>query len=458
MFAWLVARQTDGQFVLRIEDTDKNREVAGSENHIFESLNWLGLEWDEGPDKGGAESYRQSERLPIYRAWAKKLLEGDRAYADPYSPEELNELRRGASAAKQPFLFREHRPQNPPAWTEGRPLRFKSDPKIYEWKDAVMGELSTGPEAVDDYILIKSDGFPTYNFAHIIDDYLMNISHVIRSQEFLPSVPKFLNLYEALNFTPPILATLPYVMRPDGKKKLSKRDGAKDILDYRNEGYLPAALINFLATLGWNDGSEQEIFSLIELEEKFSLDRVQKSGARFDEERLRWMNGHYIRHTELHKLQGIVEEYWPAPAKKYSREYRAKVLGLIQERLKYFAEIPELSHFFFTEPEEQAILNLYKNPTDKQLKEKDSSAFIEMLKKATSVLEQSDFKYDDIVKRLNETLRLLNTKPAMLFPVIRIAITGSKNSPELFGTLVTLGKETGLKRLRQALGYLEKQT
>jgi glutamyl-tRNA synthetase len=240
LFAWLLARQDKGQFLLRLEDTDKTREVAGSAEHIMESLHSLGLQWDEGPDIGGPHApYRQSDRLDIYKEWAYKLIEKGRAYADPYSPDEVDKFRDEAKASKQPFLYRNHRPEFPPEWDGNQPLRFKSEPKAYQWHDAVLGDLSAGEEAVDDFILIKSDGFPTYNFCHIIDDLLMEITHVIRSQEFIASVPRYLNLYDALGIKWPILATLPYVMGPDGKKKLSKRDGAKDILEYIRGGYLP---------------------------------------------------------------------------------------------------------------------------------------------------------------------------------------------------------------------------
>ena len=283
LFAWLVAKQAGGQFLLRIEDTDRTRHVKESEQHTLDCLNWLRLTPDETPA-------RQSQRLDIYKKWAEKLLKSGRAYADPTSEAELDRLRQEAKAAKKPFLYRENRPSKTPTWDGSIPLRFKSEPKDYKWQDEVMGDLASGPEAIDDFIIMKSDGYPTYNFAHIVDDHEMGISHVIRSQEFLPSVPKFFNLYEALGIEKPKLATLPYVMGPDGKKKLSKRDGAKDILDYKREGYLPDALINFLATLGWNDGTEQEIFSADELIEKFDLSRVQRGGARFDEQRLLWMN------------------------------------------------------------------------------------------------------------------------------------------------------------------------
>ena len=213
LFAWLLARQNDGQFILRLEDTDQKREVAGADEHIYKSLKALGIDYDEGPDKpGDFGPYRQSERLDIYKKWAQKLIDAGRAYADPYSAEEVQKFREEAQKNKQPFLYRNHRPENPPAWNGTQPLRFKSDPKNYTRKDAVMGELSTGPETIDDFILIKSDGFPTYNFAHIVDDAEMQITHIIRGQEFLASIPNYLNLYEALELEPPVIATVPHIL------------------------------------------------------------------------------------------------------------------------------------------------------------------------------------------------------------------------------------------------------
>ena len=197
LFAWLLARHEAGKFILRIEDTDKKREVEGSVEHIIKCLNALGLDYDEGPEKGGQYGpYKQSERLKIYDKWARQLINQDRAYADPYSPEQLNGFRQAAAKNHQPFLFRNHRPDNPPEWDGSQPLRFKSEPKDYSWNDEVMGKLSAGEEAIDDFILIKSDGYPTYNFAHIVDDNEMKISHVMRGHEFLASTPNYLNLYE----------------------------------------------------------------------------------------------------------------------------------------------------------------------------------------------------------------------------------------------------------------------
>jgi len=450
LFAWLVARQAGGQFILRIEDTDRAREVAGSEQHIQDCLGWLGLDWDEG-------LYRQSERLDTYREWAQKLVDKGRAYADSHTPEQLEKLRAEAKAAKKPFLFREHRPANPPKWDGGQSLRFLSQPQEYSWRDEVMGKLSAGPEAIDDFIILKSDGYPTYNFAHIVDDNLMEVSHVIRSQEFLPSVPKFLNLYDALEIERPKLATLPYVLGPDGKKKLSKRDGAKDILDYKKGGYLPAALINFLATLGWNDGTEQEIFSIDELIKKFDLSRVHKSGARFDEKRLEWMNGHYLRQLTPAELAKAAEKFWPANTAKVDDDYKQAVLAVVQERLKYLSELPELTEFFFKEPAGPAVIELYEQPVDKQLTTLSKNQLSEFLKAVIDELHGSDFSKDDISRRMNELLARLKTKPGILFAAVRIAVTGAAASPELFGTLAVLGKDKSLTRLQKALTGLEKQ-
>ncbi len=226
LFAWLVARQAGGEFILRIEDTDRAREVEGAEAHIIQSLKVLGLDYDEGPDvPGDYGPYRQTERLAKYQEWAQVLIDAGRAYADPYTSEEVQAFREQAQKAKKPFLYRKHRPENPPKWDGTTALRFKSDPKDYRWTDAVMGDLHAGAEAIDDFILIKSDGFPTYNFAHIVDDHEMQISHVIRGQEFIASVPNYLNLYEALEFEVPVLATMPHIQprpRPAQRRPLRR--------------------------------------------------------------------------------------------------------------------------------------------------------------------------------------------------------------------------------------------
>ncbi len=451
VFAWLVARQNKGKFILRLEDTDKKREVEGSGQHIMDSLKALGLEWNEGPDIGGPHTpYLQSERLESYKAWAQKLIDAGRAYADPYTAEEVQSFREEAQRNKQPFLYRNHRPDKTLTWDGSQPLRFKSAPKPYKWHDAIMGDLSTGPEVIDDFILIKSDGYPTYNFAHIIDDLEMEITHVIRGQEFIASVPNYLNLHEALDISPPIMATAPHVLGPDGKKKLSKRDGAKDVLDYVRDGFLPDALVNFIVSLGWNDGTEQEVFTREELIQKFSLDRVQKSGAHFDERRLAWMNGAHIRALPLEELYKKVSGFWPEEASGHSDEHKIQVLGLVQERLKYFAELSELTRFFFID----LPVDLLLVRDNKQLGKLETRELNILLEQAKVTLEQSNFTVQDLTDRLNQLLEQTSQKPGILFSLIRIATTQAPASPALAETLALLGKETSLRRLGQMLESL----
>lgn len=452
LFAWLLARQNDGQFILRLEDTDKNREVEGSGQHIIDSLRWVGIEWDEGFDKGGDFGpYQQSQRLDRYKEWAQKLIDSGRAYADPYTTEEVQAFRQAAVDSKQPFLFRNHRPENPPVWDGSQPLRFKSDPKSYSWHDEVMGDLTTGPEVIDDFVLIKSDGYPTYNFCHIVDDAEMEITHIIRGQEFISSVPNYLNLYEALGLTPPIMATVPHILGAEGNKKLGKRDGAKDILDYAKDGFLPQAMMSFLATLGWNDGTEQEVFTQDELIEKFSLDRVGRSGARFDERHLLWANGHFIRQLSLSQLGKRVADFWPPEAKNYDDDYRQSVLGLVQERLKFFAELPDLTWFFFTDdvPVDPALLE-----THKQLKKLPKDELAGLLQRSIDALQATEFTTEALQAALNQLLEDTAQKPAVLFSLIRIAVTQAPASPGLADTLAVLGKTRSLARLQTAYDTL----
>ena len=505
LFAYLVAKQAGGHFVLRLEDTDKKREVAGSAEHLIASLKALGLQYDEGPDiDGGYGPYRQSDRLDLYREWANKLIEQGRAYADPYTPEEIQAFRDQATAEKRAFRYRDHRPESTPAWDGTTPLRFKSEPKSYTYHDEVFGDVTTSPEVVDDFILIKSDGYPTYNFAHIIDDLLMEITHVIRGQEFISSMPNYLALYEALGFdipapsrstspsqpssaegsafpaegdqddsslrSPvpeaidgcegeggtqlkklPIFAHMPHIMNEQGNKKLGKRDGAKDVLDYIRDGYLPEALDSFIATMGWNDGTEQEVFTMKELVEKFSLARVQKSGARFDEKRLLWMNGHFIRELPLDELSRRVEFFWPESAKKASEDYKNRVLALAQDRLKTLKDLPQLTSYFFEEPHADTTLIT----DNKQLKKLSSQEITSLLQAAHDELAAIDnWTPDAIQTALNDLLETTGQKPGILFSLIRIVTTWAPFSPQLNDTLALLGKGKVLSRLTAGLASL----
>jgi glutamyl-tRNA synthetase len=449
LFPWLLARQAGGTFVLRIEDTDQARFVEGATDLILDTLNWLGITWDEGPRVGGAYGpYVQTERDHHYKQWAQKLIDKGLAYADPYTADEVQAFREQAKSEKRAFLYRDHRPENPPAWDGSQPLRFKvPEIKRYDWHDPVMGNLSAGPEALDDFILIKSDGLPTYNFAHIVDDAEMKITHVIRGLEYISSIPKYLSLYDALEIKRPVLACLPHIMAPDGKKKLGKRDGAKSVQEYKDDGYLPEAMINFLASMGWNDGTEQEIFSRDELIEKFSLDRVQRSGARFDEQRLLWLNGQWIRRLSLDDLSGRVTEFWSDSAKRASDSQRTRVLSLVQDRLKTLADLPLLSSYFFEEPTPDWTMV----SDNKQLKKLSRDDIVALLSSAKEALATAEFTPEAIQETLNQLLETTGQKPGILFSLIRLAVSWAPFSPALNDTLAALGKDTVLARIDTAL-------
>lgn len=449
LFPWLLARQTNGAFVLRIEDTDQARFVLGATDLILDTLQWIGIDWTEGPRKGGAYGpYVQTERREHYLAWAQKLIDKGLAYADPYSADEVQVFRDQAKRDKKAFLYRDYRPENPPVWDGSQPLRLKvTDVKRYTWNDPVMGELSAGPEALDDFILIKSDGLPTYNFAHIVDDYEMKITHVIRGLEYISSIPKYLSLYDALEIDWPVLACLPHIMAPEGNKKLGKRDGAKSVTEYQDDGIIPEAMLNFLASMGWNDGTEQEIFTRDELIAKFSLDRVQRSGARFDEQRLVWMNGQHIRLLTLDDLYERVANFWPASAASASDADKKQVLGLVQDRLKTLKDLAILSDYFFTTPTPDWSM-IDSNKQLKKLSHADIAALLEAAKQA---LSGSAFDASSIQDCLNGLLETTGQKPGILFSLIRLAVSWSPFSPALNDTLALLGREATLSRLQTAI-------
>ena len=450
LFPYLLAQKQGGAFILRIEDTDQARFVEGATDIMLDTLEWLGIDWTEGPRRGGEYGpYIQTERREHYKAWAQKLIDKGLAYADPYTPEQVQSFREEAIASKKPFLYRDYRPENPPEWDGSKPLRFKvTNPKRYTWKDPIMGELSAGPEVLDDFILIKADGLPTYNFAHIVDDAEMKITHVIRGLEYISSIPRYLSLYEALELPVPVLACMPHIMAPDGKKKLGKRDGAKSVTDYRTDGILPEAMLNFLASMGWNDGTEQELFTKEELIEKFSLERVQKSGARFDEQRMLWMNGQWIRRLQLEDLYNRVSVYWPQAANNADDAYKKQVLALVQDRLKTLAELSMMTKYFFEEP--TAHLELITD--NKQLKKIEKHELINLLETVKNELNKlEDWTPEAIQTQLNALLEITGQKPGVLFSLVRIVTTWAPFSPQLNDTLALLGKETALRRLDNSL-------
>lgn len=459
IYPYLLARQAHGKFILRIEDTDQARYVEGATELIEDTLKWLGLEWDEGPEVGGEHGpYFQTERKAIYHKWAKKLIDSGRAYADNTTPEQIDQYRQQCQENKVPFLYRNFRPKNPPEWHEGIPLRFKSDPKPRQWHDEVMGDLSVGPETQDDIILIKKDGLPTYNFAHIVDDFEMGITHVIRGVEYLPSVPNYLALYEALDIEVPKLILLPHILGPTGNKKLSKRDGAKSVTDYREIGVLPEAMLNYLACLGWNDGTEQEIYTKDDLIDRFSTDRIQVSGARFDETKLFWVNGQWIRRIAdeqgIDALFAYTTNFWPESAKNYPENYQKQVLSIIYDRLKTLSDLREMTSYFFTDPK----IDLPMITDNKFIKKFSESELANLLQQSTMALEKistNEWQANILQDTLNQLLEQTAKKPAELFSLIRLALSFAPFSPALHLTFETLGRETSLARLHATITALE---
>ena len=515
IYPWLLARQTGGKFILRIEDTDRERYVADATERILDTLRWLGLEWDEGPlvaesntddtitpqELGDHGPYFQSERRTFYHEWARKLIAAGRAYADPTPSDQIAAYREADRAAGKAYLYRNHRPADlSTEWQPGTPLRFLSDPKPRHWHDAVMGDLAAGPEVQDDIILIKADGLPTYNFAHIVDDALMGVTHVIRGNEYLSSMPNYLALYEALGLDLPVFVSLPHILAPTGNKKLSKRDGAKSVTDYRNDGILPEAMLNFLACLGWNDGTEQEIYTREELIAKFSLDHIQSSGARFDETKLLWLNGQWLRRlatednarlganpdpdtlaklarnqipgSDLATPAGIDTLYartagfWPAAATSESDAYKKQVLTIIYDRLKTLGDLRTMTTYFFADPEINLEL-ITGNKFLKNFSEAELAQFLNQAHTALAALPASAWQAipnqnnapsllnaSALQTALDQLLAASNLRPAELFSLIRLALSDAPVSPGLNWTLAVLGRDRSLARLKATASAL----
>ncbi len=453
IYPYLLAKQNEeGSYILRIEDTDQARYVEGATELIEDTLQWIGLDWDEGPIKGGDHGpYFQTQRKEIYIEWAKKLIAKGRAYADPTPSEQIAKYREEANKAKKAFLYRNYRPENTPEWEPGIPLRFKADPKDRDYHDEVFGDLHMGPETQDDIILIKADGLPTYNFAHIVDDATMGITHIFRGQEYLPSMGNYLALYEALGIDTPKFVHLPHILAPTGNKKLGKRDGAKSAVDYRADGILPEAMLNFLACLGWNDGTEDEIYSKQDLIEKFSLDRIQRAGARYDEQKLIWLNGQWIRRlfTEDPKaLFARTKDFWPEIAAKVSEEEKYKVFCIIYDRLKTLSDLRTMTTYFFEDPN----VDMDMLTTNKALKKLSEKELCDILKLAADGLaELNEWSAEMLQNKLNELLEKSGQKPAVFFGLVRLSVSFAPFSPALHDTLSVLGREKTLARLHAVI-------
>lgn len=465
VFSYLVAKASGGQFILRVEDTDQARKVEGSIEYILESLEWLGISPDEGvvlrdgklTEVGEYGPYTQSERLALYSEKADELVASGSAYRCFCSAERLDEMRKEQQKNHQaPRYDRccrgiEAEESAVRAESESFVIRHAiPDDRTVSFTDIIRGEISFQSNDLDDYVLMKSDGFPTYQLANVVDDNLMKITHVLRGEEWIPSTPKNLLLYEAFGFEAPHYAHLPLILGPD-KAKLSKRHGAEPILTYRDQGYLPEAILNVLAFLGWSPGTEEEFFTKEQLIERFQLEKVQKGAAIFNQERLEYVNGWYIRHLPVEEVAEKMLPYLQeAGLASELNDFVMKVATTVQERLKYFNETVEVSQFFFQRPEvnlELIQLMIPKKSSQEELK----TVFLQV----SQYLEGLE---DWTVEVLEEKLRSFITehqlKPMQVLWPIRACLTGVPASPGTFEMLAILGKEESLARMEAVCSIL----
>ncbi|MBX6422666.1 glutamate--tRNA ligase [Thermosulfurimonas sp. F29] len=441
LFNWLFARHHGGTFVLRFEDTDRERSRQEYVDSIREALEWLGLYWDEGP-------YFQSERLEVYREYARRLYEEGKAYYCECSPEELEQKRREALAAgRKPGYDGTCRDKNLPPGP-GRVLRLRvPETGTTVVEDLIRGAVAFDHREIDDFILVRSDGTPTYQFAVVVDDLTMGITHVIRGDDHLSNTPKQILLYEALGAEPPHFAHVPMILGPDGTR-LSKRHGALSILAYRDEGYLPQALRNYLVRLGWSYG-DQEIFTLEEMIAKFDLTRVNKSAARFDPDKLLAINAHWLRATPTPELAEEVKPFLvrlglPVPEKAYLVE----ALETVKPRARTLLEAAEMLAFYLVEE-----VTYDPKAAEKFLTPEMEPVFERLVRELAGV-EFSDEALERLFRGLSEELGLKLKKIAQ---PVRVALTGKTVSPGLFEVMRVLGRERVLRRLQRALEFIRKR-
>jgi len=464
LFNWLFARHEGGKFILRVEDTDQTRYVPGALEAMLEGLRWLGLDWDEGPEVGGLYGpYFQSERLEHYRRVSEELIERDWAYRCYCSLERLEQVRAEQTRLKQPPRYDRHCRDLTPAERAQQEatgvvpvVRFKTPTSgRTEFDDIIRGHVAFENGTLDDFVLLKSDGFPTYHLANVVDDHLMKISHVLRAEEWLPSTPRHLLLYDALGYTPPQFAHLPMILGKD-KAKLSKRHGAVSLLDYERQGYLPEAMFNFLGLLGWALDDHTEIISVEDFVKNFSLERVVKNPAVFDVEKLTWMNGVYMRELPPERLADLLAERLegelPAEVSRPLDRLRLlRMVPIVQERLRRLDEATDMLGFFFLE-------GTLEYPTETLLgkkfagKQSEAAAALDMvISRVSDVQEWGHQTLEETLRPLAEELGL---KAGDLFMLLRVAVTGCTATPPLFETMEILGRGVCLERLRDALQRL----
>ena len=477
LYNYLFARKHNGTMILRIEDTDRTRFVEGAEEYILESFKWCGIEFDEGVHVGGAFGpYRQSERKEMYRQYAEQLVASGHAYYAFDTPEELEELRKrletekvsntsyspsSRQMMKNSLTMKEEEVQAKLDDGAEFVVRFKMpENETISFSDLIRGDISVNTSTLDDKVLFKSDGMPTYHLANIVDDHLMEISHVIRGEEWLPSLPLHILLYKAFNWEAPEFAHMPLTLKPDGKGKLSKRDGdrlgfpvfplewknpqtGEVSSGYRESGYFPEAFLNILAFLGWNPGTEQEIFSIDELIEAFSIERVGKAGSRFDPEKAKWYNHQYL----MLKSDAELADLWMPELKERgvatSIDFATKVVALVKERADFVKDFWEHASFFFNAPESY---------DEKMLKKRWKEDSANMLNNICNLLQNTEpFTSSEIHNRINDFLQENNLGMGQVMPLIRLALVGSGKGPGVTEMMEVLGKEEVIIRINQLI-------
>lgn len=479
LFNYLFAKKHGGDFLLRIEDTDQNRYVPGAEQYIIDALNWCGVPYTEGPGKEGKHApYKQSERKALYKKFADEIIENGHAYYAFDSAESLENHRKKHEEAGKTFIYNWHNrlkldnslslssEETKKKLNSGDEyvIRFKcpQDSKLV-LNDIIRGEIHINTNILDDKVLFKSDGMPTYHLANIVDDHLMEITHVIRGEEWLPSLALHKLLYDAFGWEAPQFAHLPLILKPSGNGKLSKRDGDKfgfpvfpmqwkdpetgDLSrGYKEDGYFPEALVNFLALLGWNPGTEQELFSIDELITHFDLSRVNKSGARFDPEKIKWFNHQYLQKNSNEVLAQSFTSILKGKGIVSNQEHLEKIIGLVKDRATFVADFWDLSHYFFESP---------KTYDPKAVEKQWKSNTRDILNRLVQFIEPlAGFTAGETEPKVKEWIVVESLSFGQVMPPLRLALVGEMKGPHVFDIMEVLGKEETIKRIRNAVDSL----
>lgn len=475
LFNYLFAKKHQGTFILRIEDTDQNRYVEGAEDYIIESLNWCGIPYDEGPGKNEIFGpYKQSERKHLYKQYAERLVNEGNAYYAFDSAEELENLRKDHEESGKTFIYNWHNREKltnslslPKEDVQKRlergdefVVRFKSpQDQILHLTDIIRGNISIDTNILDDKVLFKSDGMPTYHLANIVDDHLMEITHVIRGEEWLPSLALHYQLYDAFGWNKPEFAHLPLILKPTGKGKLSKRDGDKlgfpvfplewkDPITgevsrgYKKEGYFPEAMVNFLAFLGWNPGTEQEIFSLEELINAFKLERVHKSGARFDPEKIKWFNHHYMQNQGNEEL-ALAFKSTRSELAEIDVNFISMVVGMIKERATFVSDFWDLSSYFFVSPA------TYEEKASKKALKEDSKEVLEVVMSLITPIEV--YSTENLQEKIKGWITSSGIGFGKVMMPLRLALVGDLQGPDVFEIMFLIGKNETIRRIENLI-------